>query len=155
MTVTTMSNGVVMMVATMLDEAVLEVACGRCSVWWMRWTVDLDQTFDEQLRVSATGKSYLEPCVNGDRTVRHNTPGTYYAATDRNWYRWTPGDTSSLPEGSSYTRTEFTCPSGCTSNVRCRDDKLMAAAIVALRHLHQTRTPLFRTTVDKLLKSAA
>jgi hypothetical protein len=133
------------------SPAVLELVCRWCEVWLMRWTIDLDRPIDEQLR--ATGKQQLLVEENGRGTVRHNSPGSYYPASDGQYYRWTPDPAQPLGEGEFYSRREFTCPNGCPSNVQARNDKLDPAAVKALRFLHETRTPLLRMTGDKLLRS--
>jgi hypothetical protein len=139
-----------------MSDVTLELCCGRCNVRLMRWTIDADQPFDRQR---------LEGWVNGKGTVRHNSPGTLYPGSDGGWYRWTPGASDGdfhawtpgveVPEDEVYFRTEFRCPNGCRTNPQVRSNKLDAAVRAALRHLHDTRKPLLRTTVDTLLKFAA
>lgn len=123
----------------------LELACGRCRTWWMRWAADADRPFDGQ---------DLTPAVNGASTVRSTGLGGYQLATDGHWYRWAPGTAAELPKGETYGRYEFTCPGCGHDTVRARVGKLEDAAETALRHLHDTRTPLLRTTPDKLLTYA-
>jgi hypothetical protein len=106
----------------------------------MRWAVELDVPFDEQRLVPWT--------IQG--VVRVQSPGTYRPATDGDWYRWTPGR-KPIPEGEHWTRLEFDCPNGCPSDVQVREDKLRDAAAKTLRDLHDTREPVFRTTVGALV----
>jgi len=127
------------------ETATLELACGRCHQWWLRWTVDLDIPFDDQrvtLFVPASG------------VVIDESPGSWVLATDGTWKRWTPRRDQPWAEGEMYGRQIFVCPNGCPTAVQAREDKLHDAAVAALRYLHDTRTPLFTTTVDKLLNSA-
>jgi hypothetical protein len=121
--------------------ATLELACGRCATWWIRWAVDLDVPFDEQR---------LLPTVR-DGVLRVQSPGTHKRATDGEWYRWQPG--GPIPAGEHWTRLEFDCPTGCPSDVQAGLDKLYDAAAAALRRLHDTRTPLLPMTVDALLRT--
>jgi hypothetical protein len=137
-----------------MADVTLELACGRCGEWWIRWTVDPDRPFDEQLLTSAAGEPYLPPEVRPG-VMTTDSPGGYNPASDGDWYRRTPGEHASLPEGAIHARREFICPNGCRSDVQAGVHKLDAAAAKALRHLYETRTVIFRTTVDKLLRSAA
>lgn len=120
----------------------LEVGCGRCEEWWMRWTVDPDRPLDDQEPMTA---------VNGSGVVRTQSPGSYVPATDGQWYRWTPGRTASIPEGGTYGIYRFTCPNGCETDPQARVKRLHRAARVVLKGLCDTRTPKLRMTVDKLL----
>ena len=135
-----------------MSSAVLELGCGRCQQWqwWMRWTVETDRPFEEQLETSAQGELYLSP-TSRPGVISTQTVGGYYRASDNRWYRWAPGDAARLPEGQGYARYRFTCPGGHPTDVKPRVHKLDDAVVQALRHLHDTRTPLLRTTVDKLL----
>jgi hypothetical protein len=141
---------------TAVTEIALELCCGQCGTWWLRWTVDCDRPLEDQLSTAATGERYLEAYVNGRDTVQHSAPGGYQRASDGRWYRWTPGATGRLREGETYGRMEFRCPNGCAkSNVQVRNQKLDAAVVKALRAMHAMRMPLLRMTVDKLLASVA
>lgn len=134
-----------------MAEVTLELVCGRCGEWWIRWAVDPDRPFDEQLLTSAVGEPYLLPEVR-QGVMTTESPGSYSRASDAGWYRWVPGKAVSLAEGDTYGRYEFTCPSGCSSDVQTRVRRLDTAAVETLRYLHETRTPVFRTTADKLLQ---
>jgi hypothetical protein len=160
-----------------MADVVLKVVCGRrvtpagerpvirCGELWMRWAVDLDRPFDEQLFTSAEGEPYLMPEVRpGIMTT--DTRGALYPASDGRWYRWAPGDASdgrwyrpgdapALPEGETYSRYRLTCPGGHPTDVKARVHKLDDAAVKTLRYLHGTQTPqVFTTTIDKLLAFA-
>jgi hypothetical protein len=130
-------------------EVVLELACGRCGEWWIRWTVDPDRPFDEQLLTSAAGAPYLGPDVQRPGVVTTDLPGSYYRASDGNWCRWAPGAAAALPMSETYARYRFAC--GHPTDTKPRVHKLDEAAVRTVRALHSTRTPLTRTTVDKLL----
>jgi len=134
---------------TTVDEVTLELVCGRCGEWWIRWTVDPDRPFDEQLLTSAAGEPYLIPEVRPG-VMTTDSPGSYYPARDGSgtWHRWAPRAAAALPEGETYARYRFTC--GHPTDTKPRVHKLDAAAVRTLRVLHSTRTPL-QTTVDKLL----
>lgn len=123
---------------TPADTAVLELVCGRCGHWWMRWTVDLAVPFDEQR---------LAMWIPAPGVVKSQSPGSWLPASDGRWYRWVPRDMAGLPEGARYV---FACPNGCPSDMQASEDKLLTAVTNVLRHLHETRTPLRRTTVDRL-----
>ena len=121
------------------ETATLELVCSRCGHWWIRWTVDLAVPFDEQR---------LAMWVPAPGVVKSQSPGSWLPASDGRWYRWVPRDAAGLPEGTRYV---FACPNGCPSDVQADEDKLLRAVTGALRHLHETGTPLLRTTVDRLL----
>jgi hypothetical protein len=136
-----------------MADVVLELVCGRCGQWWMRWTVDLDRPFEEQLW-TWDGEPYLVPEVPLLGFPPIDLPGGYRRATDGDWYRWAPGKAASLPEGATYARYRFTpCPGGHSTDIKSRVRKLDDAAVNELRRLYDTRTPLRRVTVDKLLRS--
>jgi hypothetical protein len=128
--------------------ATLELVCGwlveppdtRCGQWWMRWVVDLDVPFDDQKVWQWAREGVVHP----------QSPGTWKPATDGAWYRWQPG--GPIPEGEHWTRLEFRCPDGCRSDVQVGRDRLFDAGAQVLRQLHDTRTPLFTTTVDALVR---
>jgi hypothetical protein len=125
-----------------VTEAVLEVVCGRCHAWWMRWAADVDEPFDEQA-------PFIPEVPKG--VVRVESPGSYHPDSGGRWRRWAPGEAADLPEGETWARYRFTCPNGCPSNVQARVHNLDDAAVKVLRHLHDTRVPMLSTTVDKLL----
>lgn len=126
----------------MTDTATLELACGRCGHLWVRYTVDLDQPYDQQC-LTVGEKQYP---LNRERTpgVWHAQSGMLYRATSHG-----------LTPATDTTRYRVTCVNGCPSNVQVRLDKLEDAAAKVLRHLYESRTPVFRTTVDYLLKFAS
>jgi hypothetical protein len=130
----------------MMSVAVLELVCGRCEQWWMRWTADLDRPFDDQR---------YEPTVPASGVVDDEAPGSWRLGSDGNWHRWTPRRDPPWADGEMRPRNVFRCPNGCPSNVQALDDKLHDAALTALRHLHNTREPPLQTTVDRLLKFAS
>jgi hypothetical protein len=131
----------------MAETVTLELVCSRCGQWLMRWTADPDRPFGEQItgdgqRVSPTA-------------VRSEAPGEYLRASDGQWRRWAPGPAAQLPDGEIWTRYVLACPNGCRTAPQARIGKLEDAAAIVLRHLHETRTPLLRTTVDSLLRYSA
>ena len=130
----------------MAETVTLELACGDCGQWLMRWTADLDRPFGEQ---TITGQRVSRAAV------RSEAPGEYLCASDRHWYRWAPGPAAQLPDGEVWTRYVLACPHGCRTAPQTRIEKLEAAAAAALGALHETRTPLLRTTVDSLLRYSA
>jgi hypothetical protein len=121
--------------------ATLELVCGHCGQWWDRYIVDLDRQYDQQC-LTVDGKQY---------PLGHKmAPGVWQI--ESSMYRAT---SQGLTPAVDARRYRATCPNGCPSNVQVRLDKLEDAAAKVLRHLYDTRTPLLRTTVDKLLKSAS
>lgn len=127
-------------------QAVVEVRCGRCGVWWMRWTVSLDKPFAED---------EVTPWTNGT-VFEVQAPGGMVQGTDGAWHRWAPGPAADLPAGETWARYVFKCPSGCRSNPVARVDKLEETAVRVLRGLHSEDTDVVLTmTVDKLLRFAA
>ncbi len=124
--------------------AVVEAVCGRCRVWWARWSVRLDAPFaenDVELRTNGT--------VFGVQA-----PGGYMQATDGAWFPWRPGTASQFPPGEIRARYVFTCPTGCPSNVVAQTDKLEDVVSRVLRELHARRAETtFTITIDKLLRS--
>jgi hypothetical protein len=121
------------------ETATLELACDRCGHWWMRWTVDVAVPFDEQR---------LAMWVPAPGVVKSDSPGSWLPASNGRWYRWMPRNAAGLPPGTRYV---FACPNGCPSGVQAYENDLLTAVTGALRHLHEARTPLLRTTVDRLL----
>jgi hypothetical protein len=128
------------------ETAALELICGRCGQWLLRWTADLGKPFDDRMP---------DLKVSGPDVLSTQAPGGYRPGSDGRWYRWAPGPAERLPEGEIWDRWLLTCPRGCRTNPQARGDKLNDAAAVALRHLHATRQPLLRVTMDSLLKSSA
>jgi hypothetical protein len=122
--------------------AALELACGQCGHWLMRWETDPDRPFEKM----GTGTAVPGGAVSLEAL------GGYRRATDGKWYRWAPGSAADLPEGETRDRYVFTCPNGCRTSPQALVDKLEDAAETVLRALHETGTPLLRTTVDKLLE---
>lgn len=127
--------------------ATLELRCGRCGYVFMRWTADLGRPFDEQ--------TILPEVDSRAGAVRTESPGGYRRASDGNWYRWAPGEAAELPDGETWSRYVFTCPTGCPTSPQHRVGKLEDAAMAALRWMHETRTPFFRMTPDELLRYRA
>jgi hypothetical protein len=126
----------------MAETVTLELACGRCDAVLMRWTADL-------------GKPFEKPYDGEQVSVRTEAPGSYRRATDGKWYRWAPGPASELPDGEMWTRYVFACPNGCPTAPQVHIGKLEDAAESVLRRLHETRTPLLRTTLGSLLRLSA
>jgi hypothetical protein len=126
----------------MMDTATLELVCGHCGHWWLRYTVDLDLPYDQQC-LTVDGRQYP--------FGRKMAPGVWQAESPVPYRATSQG---SIPAVDS-TRYRVTCPNACPSNVQVRLDKLENAAAKVMRHLYDTRMPLLCTTVDKLLKSAS
>lgn len=128
----------------MSSSATLEVVCGHCGTWWMRWTADLDKPFPAE---------EVSPYTNG-QVFAVQALGGYQKGTDGKWYRWVPGATSDLPPGEVRGRYVFRCPAGCRSNVQAVIDNLEVSANRVLKQLHADGVgEPFRTTVNKLLPS--
>jgi hypothetical protein len=130
----------------MADTATLELACSRCGHWLIRWEADLSQPFAEQKII---------PQRVSPAAVRSEAPGEYLPGSGGDWRRWAPGPAAQLPDGETWTRYALACPRGCRTAPQARIGKLEDAADTALRYLHETRTPLLRTTPDSLLRFSA
>ena len=132
----------------MAETVTLELACGDCGQWLMRWTADLDRPFGEQ---TITGQRVSRAAV---RSGRH--PVNTCAPATADWYR------SGTRARRAAARQARSGPGTCSPALmaartapQTRIEKLEAAAAAALGALHETRTPLLRTTVDSLLRYSA
>lgn len=130
-----------------MTAVVIELVCGRCDRWLVRYTADVHRPFDEQI-------PFLREVV-ALGVVATEGVGGYRQASDGEWYRWAPGDSAALPDGDTYGRYRLTCPSGCSSDEQFRASKFERAAERLMRRLHETRrAQLLRITARKLLEFA-